>query len=175
MDGNLCFESERLIYRPFQMSDAEMMHKYNNENSRRRWFYFQEPDCLTMEYCVREIEKNMALWSRKLNILEDHFDFAIVLKETGEYIGNIGISGACWEDADIGYSICEAYQGKGYATEATKALIEWGFDRLKELGADLKIVAEIEHENWPSRKVAEKSGFTFVCAKQYVSVYKITR
>lgn len=175
MSGNECFESERLLYRPFQMGDAETMVRYNNESSRRKWFYFQEPDCLTLEFCIKEIEKNIALWTREINILEDHFDFAVVLKETGEYIGNVGISGAGREDADIGYGICESYQGKGFATEATRAIVEWGFDKLKELGANQKIVAEIEHENWASRKVVEKAGFTFILAKQYVSVYEITR
>lgn len=174
MNENLCFESERLIYRPFQMSDAEALHKHNNESSRRRWFYFLEPDCLTMEYCIQEIQKSMALRSRKINIAKDHVDFAIVLKETGTYIGNIGFIGIGSEHADIGYSICEAFQGRGYAAEALNAIVEWGFDELKKLGEDLKIVAEIEHENWPSRKVAEKAGFTFVYAKQYVSVYEIT-
>lgn len=175
MNANETFESERLYYRPFQLGDAAVMHKYQNEQSRRRWFYFQEPDCLTMEYCIDFIEKNIFLWSRKINILTDHFDFAIVLKETGEYIGNVGISGKDRETAEMGYSIGEGYQGKGYATEAARAIIEWGFDRLRELRAELRICAEIEHANWASRGVAEKAGLQFVRAKQYVSIYEIRR
>ena len=170
---NECFGSERLFYRPFQMEDALAMHRYNNEKSRRRWFYFQEPDCLDLEFCIRGIEENMKMWSRKLNILEDHFDFAVVLKETGEYIGNVGISKAQREDAEIGYGICEAHQGNGYATEAVKAAVAWGFSRLRELGADLKIVGKVEHENWPSRRVLEKAGFTFAHAETYLSVYDL--
>ena len=173
MEMNKCFDSQRLFYRPFQMDDAQTMYRYNNEESRRRWFYFQEPDCLTLNFCIKGIAENMELWSRKLNILEDHFDFAVVLKETGEYIGNVGISKAQREDAEIGYGICEAHQGNGYATEAVKAAVAWGFARLRELGAERKIVGKVEHENWSSRRVLEKAAFAFSHAEKYLSVYEL--
>ena len=166
------FESERLLYRPLQIEDTQALHRYNNEASRRRWFYFQEPDCLTLEYCRLEVEKSIAVCSRKINILEDHMDLGIVLKLTGEFIGSVGISGAERKNAVIGYSICEAQQGKGYATEAALAAVQWGFGQLGQLGEELRITGKVEHENWPSRRVLEKSGFTLVRAEQYVSVYE---
>lgn len=175
---NEYFQSERLLYRPFQMDDLQILHRLFNEKSRRRWFYFQEPDCLTLEYALKEIQKNMTIWSRKVNLLQDACDLAIVLKETGEMIGNIGISkfhgpDEELDDIEIGYCIAEAHQGMGHCTEAAKAAVQWGFERLKELGAELKIVGKAEHENWPSRKVLEHAGFSFVCAERYLSVYEI--
>lgn len=170
---NEYIKSERLTYRPYKMQDVHTLVKLRNENSRRRWFYFQEPDVLTEENAIKSIKDNMELWSRKVDILKEEAGFAIALKSTGELIGFLGLGKARCEHVEIGYEIGEQYQNNGYATEAVKAAVEWGFSRLKEVGAELKIVCKAEHENWASRKVAEKAGFTFSHAEQYVSVYEI--
>ncbi len=175
--GNKYFTSERLEYRPYTMDDLEILHKQFNEQSRRRWFYFQEPDCLTIEFAINEIEKNAATWARDVDILKDQCGLAIVLKETNELIGYICVTKFHGpqdelDNVEIGYQITEAHQGKGYATEATKAATEWAIARLREAGAEPKVVGKVEHENWPSRKVLENAGYKFVCAEKYVSVYE---
>jgi len=76
---------------------------------------------------------------------------------------------------NIGYQISERYQGKGYATEAVKTAVCWGFERLGELGAEKKIIGDVEHENWASRKVLEKAGFALVETQEYLSVYSIEK
>ena len=172
-------ESERLIYRAYTPDDFSVLHRLFNEEARRKWFYFQEPDCLTEEFARRIICENMAVWSRPVNILKDHCGFGITIKETGELIGNVDLvkcrGDEILDHVNIGYQIGEKYQGKGYATEAVKAAVQWGFDRLEELGAEKKIAADVEHENWASRKVLEKAGFTFVEAQQHVSIYMISK
>jgi RimJ/RimL family protein N-acetyltransferase len=165
-------KSERLIYRPYQREDIHTLLKLRNEESRRRWFYFQEPDILTKETCMKNIEENITLWSREINILKEEAGLAITQKETGKLIGFIGIGKCRCDDVEIGYEIGENYQNNGYATEATIAAVEWGLAILHELNAELKIVAKVEHENWPSRRVLEKAGFSFSHAERYVSVYE---
>ena len=177
--SNEFFESKRLLYRPYCMDDLQTVHAQFNEPSRRRWFYFQEPDCLTLEFAKKEIHKRMAVCSHRVNLLQDDFGLAIVRKETNELIGFIGLSKFHGpeeelEHVETGWQIAEAHQGKGYATEAARAAVQWGLKELKRLGAEPKIVAKIEHENWPSRRVAEKAGLTFAHAEQYVSVYTIS-
>lgn len=56
---------------------------------------------------------------------------------------------------DIGYALAPKYQGKGYATETVKALIEEGF---KERGAE-RISANIFVGNDSSKRVVDKLGF----------------
>lgn len=182
ISGQHYLESERLLYRPFQMEDLQTYVDMCREESRRRWFYFQEPHCLTTAFWAKEFEINLANWSKKVDLLHSGagYDMAVVLKETEDLIGNVGLTkfhGPAdeLEDIEIGYHIGEAYQGKGYGTEAAKAAVEWGFTELRKNGAELKIVGRAEHENWQSRRVLEKAGFTFVLAEQYVSVYEVVK
>lgn len=180
--ANTYFTSGRLLYRPFQMEDLQPYVAMCNEASRRRWFYFQEPDCLTTAFWAEGIDRNRAAWSREIDLLHNPagYDFAVVLKETGHLIGCVGLSKFHGlddelENVEIGYHIGEAYQGSGYGSEAARAAVEWGFSELSRLGAELKIVGKAEHENRSSRRVLEKAGFTYVTAEQYVSVYEIRR
>lgn len=51
----------------------------------------------------------------------------VIKKETNEIIGDIGFKGYNMTDnsCDVGYGIIEAERKKGYAEEASKALISW--------------------------------------------------
>lgn len=172
---NEYFKSERLCFRPYQMSDVQSLVALRNEESRRKWFYFQEPDILTEECAIKNIKENIALWSKKVNILNGDIGLAITLKDTDELIGYISLGKCRCEDVEIGYEIGEKYQNNGYATEAIKAAVDWGFARLCELGAELKIVGKPEPANIPSCKVLEKAGFSFSHAEEYLSVYEIVK
>lgn len=55
---------------------------------------------------------------------------------------------------EIGYILKREFQGKGFATEAAKGLVEYGFENLKK---DI-LIFEIRPENTCSRKVAERLG-----------------
>lgn len=50
-----------------------------------------------------------------------------------------------------------------------------GVSRLRECNAELKIIGKVEHENWASRRVLEKAGFTFSYAEKYLSVYELKK
>jgi RimJ/RimL family protein N-acetyltransferase len=160
------------------MDDLMSIHAQFNDATRRRWFSFQEPDILTLEAAEKTIVDNMAICAGKINLLKSPFSLGIVLKQTGELIGQIHLSKFHGpdnelEDVEVGWNILAAHQNKGYATEAAKAAIEWGLNELDAFGARPRIISEIEHDNWPSRKVAKKAGMTLAYAKEYVSVYEI--
>lgn len=55
----------------------------------------------------------------------------------------------------IGYSVLRQYQGKGYATEAVRALVEWAFSH-PEVHT---VIAEVDTGNARSIRVLEKGGF----------------
>lgn len=87
--------------------------------------------------------------------------YAIRDKETGEIIGNISI----YEDSaregvasmELGYALKEECWGKGYMTEAAKALMKYAFEKY-----DLAIMAIRTSEvNRRSQRVIEKCGFKY--------------
>jgi aminoglycoside 6'-N-acetyltransferase len=86
--------------------------------------------------------------------------FSVEERATGELIGDVGLSPAEDEPGvvKIGYTMQPASQGKGYATEAVGALIDYAFDTL---GADV-IRAYASARNIPSHRVAEKAGLTLI-------------
>ena len=87
--------------------------------------------------------------------------FAIRLKDTDEIIGNISV----YEDTaregvksmELGYALAEKCWGKGYMTEAAKALMKYAFEKY-----DLVIMAIRTSEvNRRSQRVIEKCGFKY--------------
>ena len=98
--------------------------------------------------------------------------WAITDKASGAYLGNIGYSdkkrppehpasGA----PEMGWSLAAAAHGKGYATEAVAAAIDWGRDFF---GRGARVVCVISDDNIASIRVAEKNGFVqFATATRY--------
>ena|SRR5687768_16554919 len=85
---------------------------------------------------------------------------SVEARDTGRFVGDVGLSPAEGESGvvKIGYTMDPAHQGRGYATEAVRALVDYAFDTL---GADI-VRAYASAENLPSIRVAEKAGLTLV-------------
>ncbi len=75
-------------------------------------------------------------------------------------IGNGGFTGAAGEDGtvEIGYSIVETHQRRGYAPEAVRALVAWAFAHSHVK----RVIAHTLPDLTPSIRVLEKCGFRFV-------------
>jgi RimJ/RimL family protein N-acetyltransferase len=84
------------------------------------------------------------------------FQLAVMLKEDGQLIGNCGIrkSANTSHEAEIGYEIAPAHWGHGYATEAARAIVQFGFAELKVHRIGAWCIAE----NVASARVLEKTG-----------------
>lgn len=75
---------------------------------------------------------------------------------SGERIGDACFKGLSTEGVtEIGYGIRREYWGKGYMTEAVKAMTQWAFDR----PGVRQIEAETEADNLASQKVLIHAGF----------------
>ncbi len=86
------------------------------------------------------------------------FQLAVTLKTDGRLIGNCGIRlpAAGSHDADIGYELAPDEWGHGYATEAARAIVRFGFE---ELGLH-RISADTVADNIASTRVLTKLGMT---------------
>jgi len=83
--------------------------------------------------------------------------FEIVLRETGEVIGDIGFHGPPDETGtvEIGYGIVEQYRGRGLAGEAAVAVCGLAWSR-PEVS---RIIARTEEGNVASAGVLRHAGF----------------
>lgn len=87
--------------------------------------------------------------------------YAIFLKDSNKLIGAVGLVGVKGDEGGMGYWIGEPYWKKGYATEATKALIHFCFGTL----ALKRIEAEHLVSNPASGRVMQKAGMNYKSSK----------
>ena len=83
--------------------------------------------------------------------------WGIALKENNKIIGsvNIGTISKLNSVCEIGWSLSPTYQRKGYAFEASAALLKYIFEQLNIN----KVTTFVWHKNEPSIKLAKKLGF----------------
>jgi [ribosomal protein S5]-alanine N-acetyltransferase len=150
------FESERLLYRELLPSDAEAMFEMDSNPEVHR--YLGGKPTQTIEETRKVID-----FVRQQYIDNGIGRFAAVLKETGEWIGWVGLKlerNVNGHEAfyDIGYRLRPEFWGKGFATESAIAFVDYGFNVLK---AD-KICAYADESNNASRRALEKAGLKYI-------------
>lgn len=146
----MTLETPRLLLRPWEDSDAGQL-------------YSLARDPRVGPIAGWPPHKDIADSRRILrDILQTEESYAVVLKETGEVIGSIGLrqnsdlaSGS--GERELGYWLGVPFWGKGYMPEAAKAALRHAFEDLK-----LQTVWCGYYEgNAQSKRVQEKLGFTF--------------
>ncbi|MBU0904759.1 MAG: GNAT family N-acetyltransferase [Firmicutes bacterium] len=152
-------ETDRLLLRPWQKEDAEDLYAYAKDDR----------------------VGPMAGWAPHKNVEESlevigFFQsagdtYAIEWKETGTVIGGIGLHDRR-PDADrqhmpqreIGYVLSPEYWGKGIMPEAVEAVIHHGF---VDMNLDIIWCGHFNFNN-NSRRVVEKTGFSYLWTKPFV-------
>lgn len=141
--------TERLILRPFDLSDAqrvyELCNNYNVYKSTLTLPYPYPLDCALSWIPTHEDNFNN----------NKHYEFAITDKGTSKLYGAIGLTNKqTHRNGELGYWIDEENWGKGYATEAVKAVIEFAFSEKHYH----KVYARHFASNLGSGRVMQKSG-----------------
>jgi RimJ/RimL family protein N-acetyltransferase len=85
-------------------------------------------------------------------------NFAITDRESGAAVGSIGVR---WVDpeqgvAEVGYWVAPEARGNSFCTRAVRLVSRW---LIAEHGVE-RLQLRAEEQNTPSRRVAEKAGFT---------------
>lgn len=153
MDKNtLTLQTPRLLLRPWQDADAEALYKYARDErigSAAGW-----PPHTSVENSLEIIH----------TVLSNPETYAVVLKETGEPVGSVGIMTAGQgnvpmeeHEAEIGYWIGVPYWGQGLIPEAVHELQRRCFE---DLGCTAIWCAYYDG-NVKSRRVQEKCGFVY--------------
>lgn len=145
-------ETGRLLLRRMAVADATDMYEYACLGEVTRYLLWQEhPNLSYTERYLRYVQGEY----RKGR----YFDFAIVYKENGKMIGTVGFTelDMTSHTAEIGYVINPAYSGRGIATEAVSAFLNYAFMELDMERVEGRYMAE----NAASRRVMEKCGMHF--------------
>jgi ribosomal-protein-alanine N-acetyltransferase len=141
-------QTDRLILRRLTREDVEAIFAIVGDPVAMQYF----PRKFGRDDAVEWIERNLRRYE------DDGFGImAVVLQSTGELIGDCGIARQVVDESEmleVGYHFRRDSWGRGYATEAARACIDYAF---RQLGAE-KVVALIRQENVPSRRVAERNG-----------------
>ncbi len=151
--GTQTIETERLILRRFHFSDLESVFK-NWASDEQVQMMYSEPVYETIEATECMLGKYISRYAQ-----DDTYRWAVILKETGECIGQIAYFYVDSKNnfAEIEYCIGAAFQCKGFATEAAKAVIAYGFD---SIGLH-KVQICTKEINPKSKRVIEKCGLTY--------------
>ncbi|MDX1941692.1 MAG: GNAT family N-acetyltransferase [Saprospiraceae bacterium] len=142
--------TERLLLRPFIIEDAQDFYDLNADPEVTKYTGDGAfADVKAAENFIRNYHpyttEGMGRW-------------AVLRKSDGTYIGWCGLRYVPeLREVDLGYRFFKKYWGQGYATESSKACLEYGFKAL-QLN---KIVARAMKANIGSIRVMEKLGMRF--------------
>lgn len=150
---NIHFESERLLYRPIEISDAEALFELDS-NPNVHLYLGNHP--------VTSIDEVLGY----INSIQQQYitngigRFATVLKETNDVIGWAGIKFITEPENnhvnfyDLGYRLQEKHWRKGYALEAAKAWLDYGFNQMNIK----KMYASAHVDNLGSNIILQRIG-----------------
>ena len=151
---NIRIETERLILRPWLETDLEDFYEYarvDGVGQMAGW----------MPHENRDVSQRILD-----SFMSEKKTLALELKEKGKVIGSLGIEPGKDEPEipvhlsgrELGYVLSRDYWGRGLMPEAVIAVMDYCF---RELGYDYLTCAHFVRNN-QSRRVIEKSGFTYV-------------
>jgi len=140
-------ETARLRHRAFAVEDAEAFFALNSNAEVTR--HTGEPPIESVEAARAAIEAYPDFQERGFG------RWACVLKDTGKVIGFCGLKYLPeLDEVDVGYRFLPEYWGRGLATEACRASLEFGFHTLR---LD-RVIGLVLPENHASIRVLEKVG-----------------
>ena len=148
----MVLETQRLILRRWEESDAQVLYKYASNPA---------VGPIAGWPVHTSVENSRDIIREVLSAPET---YAVVLKETGEPVGSIGLMlgkasniGIPDTEGEIGYWIGVPYWGMGLIPEAVREILRYGFE---ELNLE-KIWCGYFDGNEKSKRVQEKCGFRY--------------
>ena len=141
-------ETDRLILRPLTFDDAEAVFEWTGDERVAKYMIYP---------CHKSIEITKE-WLNSLDSLENEYTWGFVRKSDKKLIGSGGIRFRVNENVwSFGYNLRYDCWGQGYATEASKRMIEYV---CSENNAR-EFVSEHAVDNPASGRVIEKCGLVF--------------
>jgi len=145
-------ETPHLILRAWTPEDADAWFGMLREDGILRYFPNQSPP--SREKADAYIAHHRAHWEKY-----GYGHWAVVTREDGQVVGWNGLEYLPeLGEIEVAYLLSQRVQGRGYATEAARAAVQFG---LETIGL-AKIIGLVHPENTGSVRVLEKCGLRFV-------------
>ncbi|MGL4184745.1 MAG: GNAT family N-acetyltransferase [Thiotrichaceae bacterium] len=146
-------ETNRLILRNWCDEDYSAFARLNADPRVMRYF----PACLSTTESDALAER-----LRSLITQQDWGIWAVVLKQSNEFIGFTGLYGPTTDftiepSIEVAWRFATQYWGKGYATEAASAVIAFGFEQINLA----EIIAFTAVVNQRSQAVMQRLGMQY--------------
>ena len=150
MKTPLKIETKQLILRDFVPKDWKAANEYSSDPIVVRYMPWG-PNLPSQTKTFLRLARKASTEKPRTK-----YELAVVLKSGNRLIGGCGIriKNADLREGDLGYALNRLHWGNGYATETTKALIQFGFSKLKLH----RIWATCDTRNKASARVLEKAG-----------------
>ena len=163
-------ETDRLVLRPMSDSDYKSLQEVLSDPETMKYYaapYDEAGVQKWIDWCkASQAKRGFSLWS-------------VILKETGQMIGDCGVSMQIIDDEmrpEIGYHLNKKYHHQGIGKEMTQAVRDYFFTYFNEN----EVYSYMDKDNLPSYKTAEANGMTYL--HNYITkdgeecrVYRITR
>ena len=144
--------TERLLLRRIEREDTADVYSYASLPEVTR-FLLWEPHS-SLAYSKGYVDYLQSVYREG-----SFYDWGVILLDSGRQIGTCGFTSFDFENhsAQIGYVLHTDHHGKGIATEAVGAVLDFGFRKLKLQ----RIEGRFMEENLASRRVMEKNRMQF--------------
>jgi aminoglycoside 6'-N-acetyltransferase len=142
--------TDRLVVRRFRDEDVPAFAAYRSEPEVARYQSWTAP--------VPPVEARRLVteFAAATEEMPGWFQYAVELRAEGVLIGDVAV---CRDEngrrAELGFTLAPAYQGRGYATEAVRCVL----NRLFDAGLH-KVCAECDARNLASARLLDRLGFT---------------
>ncbi|GGB37948.1 N-acetyltransferase [Lentibacillus populi] len=155
--GQLNINTKRILMRKLSTEDIKEFYEIVKKNDVGNWLgigngmSFKETEQYVNQIIKHWKQHNFGVW-------------ALINQSTDEIMGHCGLRYIDdTEDIEIIYLLDPKFWGKGYATEAGNAAIQFAFNSLKIH----KLIARVRTNNSNSKKVIDKLGFKFIYDRDY--------
>lgn len=136
-------KTRRLLIRNFEFKDWQAVYEYTSDRNVMKYI----PEGVFSEKAAKEFVNK--------NIGDKAENFPVVLIDENILIGHIAFYKYFGEHTyEIGWVFNPKYYNRGFATEAAKAVVQYGFEKMKLH----RIIATCQPQNIPSYRIMEKIG-----------------
>lgn len=141
-------EGSRVYLRPLALADTDLILRWRSDPRIASQLFSERPPT----------RQEHEAWFAKIQETRDRLEFVIVMRETDQPIGTVGLSQIDWQrqEAEYGIVIGEArWCGQGMAREASTLLLQYAFQTLQLRTVRLRAFAD----NRPATALYEQLGF----------------